>query len=231
MNNSSITYHSHHYFIGKRLKKIDALKIKESQSLIQQKNLFIEPNEIINNIYTPFIYLGYFSEDVEQRLKNLLLPELFAVGEKFGPMKCPIRNFSFTGQARKFKYLGLTYESPNNYLENIIIPYLKSYTDTFTGLNLSYENIPMIPLFRLNYQKQSLFLKENQHVRDSHNKYIFTNLPTPQLRRDEGSRFIEIDSLDLLRATPSTIKKGRKSFNEDLIIDTIISIPFDGNLT
>ena len=38
-----------------------------------------------------------------------------------------------------------------------------------------------------------------------------------------------MDSIDILRATPIIVKKGKKSFNDILQIDTLISIPLEGN--
>ena len=231
MNNSGITYHSHHYFIGKRLKKSEASKLRDVQQDIMGKNELLESSEKINNIYSPYIYLGYFNENIEGKLKQLLVPLLFAVAEKFGPMRCPIKNFSLTGQSKKYKYVSLTYETPNDYLENIIIPYLKSYLDEYTGLNLMYENIPMIPLFRLKKHKIDGFLKTNPHTKNR-NKIVFPNFKLPGLAFNSKtkSKYIDIDSLDLLRATPLTVKKGKKSFNEQLHIDSVMSIPLAGDL-
>jgi hypothetical protein len=124
----------------------------------------------------------------------------------------------------------LEYETPDNILENVIIPYLKSYMDNYTGLNLTYETIPMIPLLRLNSSKMVQFSKNNQYTKGEDGKYVFTNLPMPSVRYDKDSKekYIEIDSIDLLRATPIDVKKGRKSFNEPLQIDVLMSIPLGG---
>jgi len=232
MNNSSITYHSHHYFIGKRLKKSDALKIRDVQQEIMNRNEFITPIDRINNIYSPYIYLGYFNENIENKLKQLLLPELFAIAEKFGPMRCPLKNYSLTGQSRNYKYVGLTYETPDNYLEGIIIPFLKSYLDDYTGANLTYEDVPMVPLFRLKKKLVDQFVRVNPHTSNNKGKVIFSDIKMPAVAYNGKTKekFIELDSLDLLRATPVTVKKGKKSFNEQLHIDSVLSIPLAGKL-
>jgi len=232
MNNSSITYHSHHYFIGKRLKKSDAMKIRDVQQDIQNKNEFLEPQDKINNIYSPYIYLGYFNERIEGKLKQLILPELYAIAEKFGPLRCSLRGYSLTGQSRNYKYVGLTYETPHNYLEEIIIPYLKSYLDDYTGINLTYENIPMVPLYRLRRKKIDQFLKNNPHSTNNKGKVAFSNyrLPSIGYNKKSGSKFFDIDSIDLLRATPVTVRKGKSSLNEQLHIDTVFQIPLAGTL-
>lgn len=231
MNNSSITYHSHHYFIGKRLKKADAMKIRDVQQEILNNNEFLDPIDRINNIYSPYIYLGYFNENIENKLKELLLPELFAIAEKFGPMRCPLKDYSLTGQSRNYKYVGLTYESPDRYLEDIIIPYLKDYMDKYTGTNLVYENIPMIPLYRLRHKNIEQFVKINPHTKND-GKTVFPNIRMPNVsyNKKTQSKYIDLDSIDLLRATPVTIKKGKKSFNEALHIDSVLSIPLAGKL-
>ena len=231
MNESSVSHKSHHYIIGKRLNKNDAMKIRDVQQEIQNKNEFLEPQDKINNIYSPFLYLGYFNENIENKLKLLVLPELFAIAEKFGPMRCPLSNYSLTGQSKRYKYLGLTYKSPENYLEDIIIPYLKSYMDKYTNSNLTYENIPMIPLYRLNHKKKDEFFKTNPSTK-SNGKTVFTDIKFPSIGYNSKlkSKYIDIDSLDLLRATPITVKKGKKSFNEALHIDSVLSIPLAGEL-
>ena len=70
MNDSSVSHKSHHYIIGKRLKKQDAMKIKEIQQKVFQKNPYLDENTKINNLYTPFVYLGYFNEADEDKIKD-----------------------------------------------------------------------------------------------------------------------------------------------------------------
>ena len=232
MNNSSISYHSHHYFIGKRLKKNDATKIKDSQSLVFSKNDYLSPQEKISSIYTPFIYLGYFNENIEEKLKQLLLPELFAIAEKFAPMKCNLKHYSLTGQSKKYKNFSITYETPNHNLENIIIPYIKTYVDKYTGKDLQYEDVPTIPLFTLSNKTVEQFIRKNPHTKNNNNKMIFTDYKLPQVSYDSQTKnkYITIDTIDVLRATPTIIKKGKKSFNEQMHIDSILSIPLGGQL-
>ena len=237
MNNSSVEYHSHHYLIGKRLSKDSSMKIKDLQTQLQNQYSFLTPVSRVQNIYTPFLYLGYLSESVEPKLKNLVSPQLFSLGEDLSSHRLYLNGYTFTGQSNSFKYLGLTYEDPENAIENIIIPYLKSYLDVYTEMNLLYENLPMIPLFRLNNSMQKEFLQQNQNkyeVKEIGNrKYpYFNNISLPNVKYDKEAKkkFVEFDSIELLRATPIKIKKGKKSFNEQLAIDSILSIPLAGNL-
>ena len=55
------------------------------------------------------------------------------------------------------------------------------------------------------------------------------DIPMPSVRydRDKKEKYIEIDSIDLIRATPTKVRSGKKTFNEQLQIDTLISIPFN----
>lgn len=222
---------SHHYFIGKRLNKDDAIKIRNMQQEIFQKNNYLQPETKVASMYTPYLYLGYFGEKVEDKLKHLLLPQFFAIAERFGPMKSHLKRYSFTGQSNNFQYLGLEYHTPDNYLENIIIPYIKSYMDNYTGLDLTYETIPMVPLLRLNANEMTKFANQNVYVKDESGKVVFTGLSMPNVKYDSSKKekYIDIDSIDLLRATPINVKKGRKSFNEQLQIDVLMSIPLGGN--
>lgn len=222
MNNSSVSYTSHHYFIGKRLKKSDAMKIRQVQTDILQKNN-LDMNAKVGNIYTPFLYLGYFDEKVEQKVKDLLLPQFFAIAEKIGPMECHIKNYTYAGQSNKFQYLALSYHTPDNVLEKVVVPYLKSYMDSYTNMDLTYEDIPMVPLFRLNSENMLQFSNKNPSNTDNNGRVKFNKIAKPDLK------YIDIDTIDLLRATPVNVKKGKKSFNEQLQIDVLMSIPLGGS--
>ena len=228
MNESSVSHKSHHYIIGKRLKKQDAMKIKEIQQKIFQKNPYLDENTKISQIYTPFVYLGYFDESIEDKLKNMILPEFFAIAEKLTPLKCPLKKYTYTGQSKRFKYLGLEYDTPQNILLRVIIPFIKYYMDKYIGKNLTYEYIPMIPLYRLDNRKKEIFLDKNPYTVID-NQYNFMDIPMPSVRydRDKKEKYIEIDSIDLIRATPTKVRSGKKTFNEQLQIDTLMSIPFN----
>jgi len=228
MNESSVSHKSHHYIIGKRLKKNDAMKIKEIQQKISQKNSYLDDKTKIGNIYTPFVYLGYFDESIEDKLKNMILPEFFAIAEKIQPFKCPLKKYTYTGQSKRFKYLGIKYDTPQNILLKVIIPFIKHYMDKYIGKNLVFEDVPMIPLFRLDNKNKEIFLENNPHT-ITDNEYDFTNIPMPNVKmdREKDERYIEIDSIDLIRATPTHVRSGKKTFNEQLQIDMLISIPFN----
>ena len=228
MNESSVSHKSHHYIIGKRLKKQDAMKIKEIQQKIFQKNPYLDENTKISQIYTPFVYLGYFDESIEDKLKNMILPEFFAIAEKLTPLKCPLKKYTYTGQSKRFKYLGLEYDTPQNILLRVIIPFIKYYMDKYIGKNLTYEDIPMIPLYRLDNRNKEIFLDKNPYTVID-NQYNFMDIPMPSVRydRDKKEKYIEIDSIDLIRATPTKVRSGKKTFNEQLQIDTLMSIPFN----
>jgi len=232
MNESSVSHKSHHYIIGKRLNKNDAMKIREVQQKISQKNPYLDDDTKIGNIYTPFVYLGYFDESIENKLKNMILPEFFAIAEKITPIKCPLKKYTYTGQSKRFKYLGLEYDTPQNVLLRVIIPFVKHYMDKYIGKNLVFEDVPMIPLFRLDNKNKDTFLENNPHT-TTNNQYDFMDIPMPNVsyNRNKNERYIEIDSIDLLRATPVKVRSGKKTFNEQLQIDTLMSIPFNRSNT
>jgi len=232
MNESSVSHKSHHYIIGKRLNKNDAMKIREVQQKISQKNSYLDDDTKIGNIYTPFVYLGYFDESIENKLKNMILPEFFAIAEKITPIKCPLKKYTYTGQSKRFKYLGLEYDTPQNVLLRVIIPFVKHYMDKYIGKNLVFEDVPMIPLFRLDNKNKDTFLENNPHT-TTNNQYDFMDIPMPNVsyNRNKNERYIEIDSIDLLRATPVKVRSGKKTFNEQLQIDTLMSIPFNRSNT
>jgi hypothetical protein len=232
MNESSVSHKSHHYIIGKRLNKNDAMKIREVQQKISQKNPYLDDDTKIGNIYTPFVYLGYFDESIENKLKNMILPEFFAIAEKITPLKCPLKKYTYTGQSKRFKYLGLQYDTPQNILLRVIIPFVKHYMDKYIGKNLVFEDVPMIPLFRLDNKNKDTFLENNPHT-TVNNEYDFMDIPMPNVsyNRNKNERYIEIDSIDLLRATPVKVRSGKKTFNEQLQIDTLMSIPFNRSNT
>lgn len=100
--------------------------------------------------------------------------------------------------------------------------------DKYIGKNLTYEDIPMIPLFRLDNRNKEIFLEKNQHT-FINNQYNFMDIPMPSVKYniDKKEKYIEIDSIDLMRATPTKVRSGKKTFNEQLQIDTLMSIPFN----
>jgi hypothetical protein len=100
--------------------------------------------------------------------------------------------------------------------------------DKYIGKNLVFEDVPMIPLFRLDMKNKEIFLDNNPHTTID-NQYNFKDIPIPNVRynREKDEKYIEIDSIDLIRATPTKIRSGKKTFNEQLQIDTLLSIPFN----
>jgi hypothetical protein len=56
-------------------------------------------------------------------------------------------------------------------------------------------------------------------------------MPNVKFDREKDERYIEIDSIDLIRATPTKIRSGKKTFNDQLHIDTLMSIPFNRPMT
>ena len=239
---SSSEYHSHHYFIGKsfsidRKNKESSSKIKDLQTQLQNQYSILSPQTRVQNIYTPFVYIGYLSDNIEPKLKNLMSPLLFSIGEKLSSHRLYLNGYTFTGQSNSFKYLGLTYEDPQSSIEKIIVPYIKSYFDEYTEMNLLYENLPMIPLFRLNKTMQKQFLQENANKYEvkeigNRNYPYFNQIPFPNIKYDKEvqKKYLDFDSIELLRATPVKVKKGKKSFNEQIMIDSILTIPLSGNL-
>ena len=96
--------------------------------------------------------------------------------------------------------------------------------------NIITENIPIIPLARLNKNQENNMLKNNKNISKIFNNTkinIFTDIkiPVTNINKNNNKRYIIMDSIDILRATPVNVKKGRKSFNDQLQIDTLISIP------
>ena len=100
--------------------------------------------------------------------------------------------------------------------------------DKYIGKNLTYEDVPMIPLFRLDLKNKEIFLENNPHT-TTNNEYDFMDIPMPNVKfdREKDERYIEIDSIDLIRATPTNVRSGKKTFNEQLQIDMLMSIPFN----
>ena len=232
MNNDNVQHHSHHYLIGMKLNKDFASELKGIQQDIFVKNNYLDETDKLKNMYIPFIYLGYFNESIEKELKQKLMPLFFAVAEKFNPIKCYLKNYILGGQSKNFKYLALHFDNKDDCLENIIIPYIKDYLNKNLDMKLIFEDKPIIPLFRLRGKDLKQFLEKNQYVTD--NKIVsFPSLPFPsklKYNKEQQAKFFMIDSIEILSATPTKIKKGHKSFNEQLRIESIVSIPLAGKM-
>ena len=87
--------------------------------------------------------------------------------------------------------------------------------------------ITLVQVNRSNTLRCDFF--DNWRSNNTDNQYNFTDIPMPNVKydREKDEKYIEIDSIDLIRATPTKVRSGKKTFNEQLQIDTLLSIPFN----
>lgn len=236
MNNlSNISHTSHHYFIGYKIKNSkDISKFKKVQDYLFNKNNYLSNDKKLIDIYTPFVYLGYLNESVERKLSELYSPVFNAIGDKFGSKKLYFDKYILQSQSNKFKYFAINFETVNSAFHDVIIPYLKKVSDDYTEKDTLYEDIPIIPLALIDKSLERRFLNDNSHTNEEINNRkvnVFNSfkMPTTRYNRDERKNYIEIDSIELLRATTINVKRGAKSFNDKLKVSVVMSIPLTGN--
>jgi hypothetical protein len=196
---TSYNKNKYHFFIGNifkdenqilLLKKIQQ-KIKERYKL---KNFFWN-----TKFCTKFIYLGYLDiETAKKYMNNVFNALLTAISDKFSVFNCNYNKYRLHYDGVYYK-ISLDYSDAENYLNNIILPYLNQ-----NGILPVYES-------RKNVQHSSIDL------------IYFKDSPIIQTPRNEDkitimipdSKFT-IDHLSLIRGIPIHSKVGHQSLHDQM---------------
>lgn len=192
-----------HYFIGKLLNPDDAKKLYGKQSFLSRN---IPTTGKIFNFNTKFGYLGYMDEGTMLSLQDKLNNIFEALSNEFGPQKCKYIEYGITGLKTTKKSVSILYENDN--IENIIVPYIRSYIDKITG-ETSYF-YPHVALVRFDVRDQSEILKEDEKGKNILGR---TFLPDPP-------EFL-IDSVDILMGQTKIKRTGAPSKYDDMEMKVI----------
>lgn len=220
---------SSHYFIGKRLNPYESKKMETSLSYVLRKNSFLPQKDSTKDFMTSFIYLGYLNDQVAYDLLNVLDPYILALAQNTKPIKCTYTHFELSGHKTTHKNFSVSYQSENNLVHNVIMPYLQyAMEDVLEEPHkelLGYEpNINLVKIrtsLLTQFRNQNRILKEND-IEVLPNYFV----GKPQNRGKE--QYFMLDSIDVIKGKPEELKVGTQSQTDRLILDTIRSVPLTG---
>lgn len=193
----SVSPSKRHYFIGYILQDQTQIQLltniqKELIAKYALRNYYLNFH---NQFVTRYVYLGYLTQDVAVKyMDHIMSPLCTQVTKKF-----PILNCHYTKIRPKIEktvsWVSIFYDDQNQYLRNIIIPFLdkKGIQDIYPKRFTNYQ--PMIDL---------IHFKEGQISRKTH-----IDIPVP-------TQTFFIDHLSLLSAKPTQAKMGYQSIHDNL---------------
>lgn len=221
---------SSHYFIGKRLNPYESKKLESSLSYVLRKNSFLPQHDSTKDFMTSFIYLGYLNDQVAYDLLNVLDPYILALAQNTPPTKCSYKYFELSGNKTTHKNVSIAYQSENNLVHNVIMPYLQYALEEILEEPhkelLGYE--PNVNLVKVRSQFLSQFRNNNKIIKEQDVELLPTYfVGRPQNRNTD--QYFMFDSIDVIKGKPEELKSGTQSQTDRLILDTIRSVPLRGS--
>lgn len=200
-----------HYFIGKLLNPEDARKLVGKQKYLSKQ---INVTGKVFNFNTKFAYLGYLDQSTELQLKDKLFNIFEAITAQYGPQKAKYTKYSVTGLKTTKKSVSVLYENKN--ITDIIVPYIRSYTDEITDGPSDF--LAHVALLRFDASDVGQIMKKNEKELTILNK---TFMPEPNT--------FNIDSIDILRGVPKVRRSGAPSRYDDMDIEVVDKFVLRGN--
>ncbi len=199
-----------HYFIGYLLKPDDSKKLIGGQNFItrtlNQKDVQVLGK--VTDFHTKFSYLGYLDKATELLIKDKLSNVFEAISSKFGPLEGEMTRYGLTKGIKTKKSVAIYFKNAD--LENIIVPYIRSYTDhMLTKIPEDFE--PHISLLRVDVKDTSKILEKDP--RTGQDILEKTYLP-------KDNKFV-IDSIQFLRGKPKIARTGAPSKYDEMDIEII----------
>jgi hypothetical protein len=193
--------HKFHFFIGNILN--DELQInilRKLQKKLRKKYILRYPHWN-TKFFANMLYIGYRTNEEAADIMNRSIKQLLtALSEKFLSFDC-----SYTGYKieydKSFYKISLTYEDKNNYLENIVIPYLNEHDE--------YKESNIKPLIDLIYYKSSVKLDSKREI----------NIQIPE-------NTFKIDHISLIRGVPVKNRAGKPSVHDQMNLEEIQQYTF-----
>lgn len=192
-----------HYFIGKVLNQNDAKQLNGPQSFIARN---VPTVGKVFNFNTKFAYLGYMDENTILELQSKISNVLETLSDTFGPQSCTYTSFGITGLKTTKKSISILYKCDS--VEKVIVPYLRSYINKFTGDESDFY--PHVSLLRIDANDVNEVLKE-----DDSGKNILEKTFIPK------QNTFDIDSIDIIKGTPIVKRMGQPSKYDDMDMKVI----------
>lgn len=194
-----------HFFIGNIFNNEEQIQLlKNIQKKIRKKYGLKEPHWN-NKFFTNLIYIGYFNNKTASLyMENIISPLLNAISSNFDVLECNYTNFKIDYDKTFYK-ISLKFNDINNYLENIIIPYLHENAI----LPIYDKKYILKPSIDLIYYKDSYKLLNKDHL----------NIEIPK------DKFY-IDHISLIKGTPVKYRVGTPSLHDQMILEEVSKYTF-----
>jgi hypothetical protein len=203
-NNNKQRYH---YFIGNIFRNDHQIKLlKRIQSKLRKKYL-LRKFHWSNYFCTNLIYLGYLDQTTANKyMENIIKKLLSAISNKFSKLICNYNNYKISYDKSYYK-VSLEINDNNNYLKDIIIPYLEE-----NGIKPIYEKKTFNhnPSIDLIYYKYSDYFKDRK----------------PEIRIQVPEEQFIIDHISLIKGTPVSIRSGTPSLHDQMHLEEILKYKF-----
>ena len=201
-----------HFFIGNMFKNEQHNYIIKN---IQKKlrNKYALKNYHWNNkLCSKLIYLGYLDNNTAKiYMENIFNNLLESIGNKFNKMTCKYSKYILDFDKSYYK-ISLKFDDSNNYLENIVVPYLFE-----NGIIPIYDKKKGLkrPMIDLIYFKQSNILDKKKEI----------NIQVPTIE-------FKIDHLSLIKGTSIKSRSGTPSLHDQMHYEEVAryNFPLKGEL-
>lgn len=194
-----------HYFIGKLLNPEDANRLKGKQSYLSRQ---IPTTGKVFNFNTKFAYLGYMDEKTMLELQDKLNNVFETLTENITTQKCVYTKYDITGPKTTKKSISLLYQNPT--IENVVVPYIRSFTDGITEMRDAEGYTPHVALVRFDARDIGEVMKKNVKDLTVLNK---TFMPEP--------REFTVDSIDIMRGELKVRRSGPPSPDDDMDLKVV----------
>lgn len=197
MHQNLINNDKHHFFIGNVFNSEEQIRILKNIQKKLKKKYQLKDYHINNLFFSEMIYLGYFTLEVANLyMANIITPLLNAISDKFNKLECKYTGFKLEFDNLFYK-ISLKINDNNNYLENIIIPYLHN-----NAILPIYKSKRLIkkPAVDLIYYKSSRILGDRKDK-------IKIQIP---------ENIFKIDHISLIQGTPVKSRSGTPSVHDQM---------------
>lgn len=197
----------HHFFIGNIFNNNEQYKLLRNLQKKIIKKYKLKYYHFNNKFCSNLIYLGYLREKTAYKYMNNIIKYLIiAITEKINVLNCIYTGFKIEYDQSYYK-ISLKINDENNYLENIIVPYLHN-----NGILPIYENKKNIlkPSIDLIYYKSSNMEKNTK-------KFLNIILPTEKFK---------IDHISLIKGSSSHIRSGTPSTHNQMNLEEVYKFRF-----
>lgn len=187
----------YHFFIGNIFDSEEQITLlKHIQKKLKKK--YILKNYHVNNaFFSNMIYLGYFNIEMANLYMNNIVSHLLnAISKKFNELECKYTGYKLEYDKSYYK-ISLKFTDKDNFLENIIIPYL--HNNAILPIYDKKTNIKK-PSIDLIYYKSSVYLGDKKD----------------EIRIQVPEKNFKINHISLIKATTTRVRTGTPSLHDQM---------------